>query len=136
MHHDGEQAWIWMFRTAKYTTFAVQELIGTAVPEEVSGEDFYGTIVCDGWTAYPAFSDYLHGCREHLLREAEEVASVYEEAEPIYRHLMQMFAGLEACLETDPTPRERMRTHQMAQRGLESIFDCSDSDGPLSTLLG
>jgi len=34
-----------------------------------------GTVVCDGWTAYPAFTSNLQRCWAHILREAEDVAT-------------------------------------------------------------
>ena len=56
---DGEQAWIWTFTTEDHTLYAVRESRGSDVPAEVLCEDFAGTVVCDGWTAYPAFSSNL-----------------------------------------------------------------------------
>ncbi|EMA37596.1 hypothetical protein C445_00696, partial [Halobiforma lacisalsi AJ5] len=99
---EGEQAWIWTFRTSEHTLYAVRESRGSDVPAEVLGEDFPGTVICDGWTAYPAFSSNLQRCWAHLLREAEDAASDHEEAEPVYRYLKQMFVGLQSWLETDP----------------------------------
>ncbi|MDL0146028.1 IS66 family transposase, partial [Halobacterium salinarum] len=71
---DGEQAWIWTFKTAQHTLYAVRESRGSDVPAEVLGEDFAGTVICDGWTAYPAFSSNLQRCWAHILREAEDAA--------------------------------------------------------------
>jgi len=133
---DGEQAWIWTFRTDEHTLYAVRESRGHDVPAEVLGEDFAGTVVCDGWTAYPAFTSNLQRCWAHILREAEEVAADYDEAEPIYRYLKQMFVGLQSWLETDPTDRERAQMHRVAQRGLETLVERSETDGPVATLLG
>jgi hypothetical protein len=53
---DGEQAWIWTFTTVNHTLYAVRESRGSDIPAEVLGEDLAGTVICDGWTAYPAFS--------------------------------------------------------------------------------
>ena len=39
---DGEQAWIWTFRTDENTLYAVRESRGSDVPAEVLGEDFRG----------------------------------------------------------------------------------------------
>lgn len=136
MKLDGEQAWIWTFTTDEHTLFVVRESRGSKVPREVLDEDFSGTIVCDGWTAYPAFHDDLQRCWAHLLREAEDVAAEYEEANPIFRTLKQMFVGLQAWLETDPTDRERAEMQSVAQRGLETLVDRSATDGPVATLLG
>jgi transposase len=133
---DGHQAWIWTFRTAEHTLYTVRESRGSDVPEEVLGEDFSGTIVCDGWTAYPAFSDDLQRCWAHILREAEDVADDHEEAEPIHRYLEQMYGGLQACLETDPTDRERAEMHRSAQRSLDQLVQRSVTDEAVATLLG
>ncbi len=82
---DGEQAWIWTFTTEEHTLYAVRESRGSDVPAEVLGEDFAGTVVCDGWTAYPAFSSELQRCWAHILREAEDAAEKEAEGEAIPR---------------------------------------------------
>ena len=51
LRRDGDQAMLWTFTKAEHTLYAVRGTRGTAVPEEVLGEDFSGTIVCDGWKA-------------------------------------------------------------------------------------
>ncbi|ELY49187.1 transposase (ISH10) [Natronorubrum bangense JCM 10635] len=133
---EGEQAWIWTFRTSEHTLYAVRESRGSDVPAEVLGEDFPGTVICDGWTAYPAFSSNLQRCWAHLLREAEDAASDHEEAEPVYRYLKQMFVGLQSWLETDPSLRERAQMHRSCQNGLRSLVGRSVTDEPVATLLG
>lgn len=133
---DGEQIWIWTFRTDQHTLYAVRESRGSDVPEEVLGEDFDGTIVCDGWTAYPAFSRNLQRCWAHILREAEDMADDHEEAEPIHRTLKQMYVGLQSWLETDPSERQRTQMQESAQTGLETLVDRSVNDGPVATLIG
>jgi len=133
---DGEQAWIWTFRTENHTLYAVRESRGSDVPEEVLGEDFTGTVVCDGWTAYPAFSDNLQRCWAHILREAEDAARKQEEGKAIYRSLKQLYVALQSRLESDLTVRERAELQRVAQRELESLIERSVSDGPVATLLG
>jgi transposase len=133
---DGEQAWIWTFRTNRHTLYAVRESRGHDVPAEVLGEDFAGTVVCDGWTAYPAFSSNLQRCWAHILREAEDVATDHDEAEPIHRSLKRMYVGLQSWLETDPTDYERAQMHRAARKELETLVERSVSDEPVATLLG
>ena len=133
---DGEQAWTWTFRTNEHTLYAVRESRGSDVPAEVLGEDFAGTVICDGWTAYPAFSDNLQRCWSHILREAEDAADRQEEGEPIYRALKQLYVSLQAQLETDVTLRERAEIQRVARRELESLIERSVPDGPVATLLG
>ncbi|WP_008528744.1 IS66 family transposase [Halorhabdus tiamatea] len=133
---DGEQAWIWTFRTAQHTLYAVRESRGSDVPAEVLGEDFAGTVVCDGWTAYPAFSSNLQRCWAHILREAEDAAEKQAEGEPIYHALRQVYVALQVRLESDLTVRERANLQRVARRELESLIERSVPDGPVATLLG
>ncbi len=133
---DGEQAWIWTFTTEKHTLYAVRESRGSDVPKEVLGEDFAGTVVCDGWTAYPAFSDNLQRCWAHILREAEDAAEKQAEGEPIYRSLEQLYVALQTRLESDLTVRERAEIQRVALREPESLIERSVPDGPVATLLG
>ena len=104
---DSDQAWLWTFRTDKHTLYAVRESRGHDAPTEVLGEDFAGTIICDRWTAYPAFSERLQRCWAHILQEAEDAAEQQEEGEPIYRALTQLYVALQTRLESDFTLRER-----------------------------
>ncbi|CCC40367.1 IS66-like element ISHwa10 family transposase [Haloquadratum walsbyi] len=133
---DGEQAWIWTFTTEEHTLYAVRESRGSDVPAEVLGEDFAGTVVCDGWTAYPAFSSNLQRCWAHILREAEDAADKQVEGEPIYRALKQLYVALQTRLESDLTVRERAELQLVARRELESLIERSVPDGPVATLLG
>nr|WP_274323658.1 IS66 family transposase [Halosimplex aquaticum] len=133
---DGEQAWIWTFTTENHTLYAVRESRGSDVPAEVLGEDFAGTVICDGWTAYPAFSDNLQRCWAHILREAEDAAEKQPEGEPIYDSLKQLYVALQTRLESDLTIRERAELQRVARRELESLIERSVPDGPVATLLG
>jgi len=133
---DGEQAWIWTFTTENHTLYAVRESRGSDVPAEVLGEDFAGTVICDGWTAYPAFSDNLQRCWAHILREAEDAAEKQPEGKPIYDSLKQLYVALQTRLESDLTIRERAELQRVARRELESLIERSVPDGPVATLLG
>ena len=133
---DGEQAWIWTFTTENHTQYAVRESRGSDVPVEVLGEDFAGTVICDGWMAYPAFSDNLQRCWAHILREAEDVAEKQPEGKPIYDSLKQLYVALQPSLESDLTIRERAELQRVARREVESLIKRSVPDGPVATLLG
>ena len=133
---DGEQAWIWTFTTEEHTLYAVRESRGSDIPAEVLGEDFAGTVICDGWTAYPAFSETLQRCWAHILREAEDAAEQQDKGKPIYRALKQLYVALQTRLESDLTLRERAELQRVARRELESLIERSVPDGPVATLLG
>ncbi|KXB02937.1 hypothetical protein AKJ47_03110, partial [candidate division MSBL1 archaeon SCGC-AAA261G05] len=61
---------------------------------EVLGEDFYGIIVCDGWSSYATFvkniapDSGLQRCWAHLLREADDFKS--EEGERLANRLHEI----------------------------------------------
>lgn len=70
--------------------------------EEVLGEDFDGTLVNDGWTVYPAFTDGFQRCLAHLLREVDDLAGRHSDAERIASMLHRLYEWLQDVLATDP----------------------------------
>ncbi|QWC20814.1 IS66 family transposase [Halorubrum sp. 2020YC2] len=132
---DGEQAWIWTFQTVQHTLYAVRESRGSDVPAEVLGEDFAGTVVCDGWTAYPAFSSNLQRCWAHILREAEDVAESSQKVNRSTR-LSDRYTSLSRLGWRATQVLVRAELQRVARRELESLIDRSVPDGPVATLLG
>jgi hypothetical protein len=126
---------IWAFATEEHTLYAVRESRGSDVPAEVLGEDFAETVVCDGWTAYPAFSSELQRCWAHIHREVGDVAEKEAEGEAIYHALRQLYVALQAQLESELTVRERAELQRVARRGVESLIERSVPDRPVATLL-
>lgn len=133
---DGQQWWLWTFRAGEDTLFALRESRGSAVIEAVLGEDFEGTIVCDGWTAYPAVTDDLQRCWAHLLREGDEVAADHPEAEPIADRLHRLFDGLQTFLAADPSPDHRALMRERASETLESLVDTDPEHKAVQQFLG
>lgn len=122
MSIDGEQGWIWTFKTPEETLYVIRESRGSAVPEEVLGEDFEGTLVNDGWSAYPAFTDTFQRCWAHLLREADDLTERHAEADEIADRLHRLFDGLTALTETDLPPERRTEIRDRAHARLEAII--------------
>ncbi|MFB6148447.1 MAG: IS66 family transposase, partial [Halobacteriales archaeon] len=118
---DGQQWWLWTFTAGDDVLYALRESRGSGVIEEVLDEDFDGTIVCDGWSAYPAITDDRQRCWAHLLREADEVAADHAEAEPIAGRLHRLFDGLQAFLAADPEPEQRARMRKQAHETVEAL---------------
>jgi len=114
---------LWTFHTAEATLFALRASRGRAVLSEILGEDFEGTIVCDGWSAYPAFSGNLQRCWAHLLREAEDVASETAGGEAIAQRLHRLYEGLRTFLAADPGPQARRRMREQARATLTGIVE-------------
>jgi len=115
---DGEQYWIWDFVTDVGTLFVIRESRGKEVLEEILGEDFKGTFVCDGWRSYPTFTNKIQRCWVHLLREADDLAEKVNEAKPLSKGLHGIYDRLKISLEDDPPPEERMRLARNAKATL------------------
>lgn len=133
---DGQQAWLWTFRAGEDVLFAIRESRGSTVIEEILGERFDGTIVCDGWTAYPAVTDVLQRCWAHLLREADDVAEEHVEAEPIADRLHRLFDGLQTFLDEEPTVEHREQMRERARTTLDQLVETEVEHEAVENLLG
>ncbi|KXA94059.1 hypothetical protein AKJ36_03530, partial [candidate division MSBL1 archaeon SCGC-AAA259I07] len=103
----GKGWWLWSFSNGKYVLYRLVNSRSSGVLEEVLGEDFDGWIICDGLSAYPAFTEKLQRCWSHLFRKVEDVPDKYEEILPIDKKLHEIYNHLNEFLEGDPPPQER-----------------------------
>jgi len=62
-----------VFRTSQHTLYAVRESRG-GCSRGSPRRGLRGTVICDGWTVYPAFSSNLQRCWAHILVEAKDAA--------------------------------------------------------------
>lgn len=56
---QGKNHWIWVFTTQTRTFFVIRKSRGMKVLIEVLTRRFKGTIVCDGWKSYSAFTNHI-----------------------------------------------------------------------------
>ena len=133
---DGQQWWLWTFRSGEDILYVLRNSRGSSVPAEILGAEFDGTIVCDGWSAYPAFHEDLQRCWAHLLREADDLADDHPEADVIARRLHGLFAGVQSFLDTEPTPAQRARMRKRARASLEAIVEMDVETEEVQQLLG
>ncbi|MDR1041590.1 MAG: IS66 family transposase [Deltaproteobacteria bacterium] len=79
---NGRPYWAWVMVTAAYILFVIRESRGSAVLEEILGEDFSGVLGSDFFSAYKKFSR-LHPavvnqfCLVHLKRQLKDLAVNY-----------------------------------------------------------
>jgi len=113
---DGRQHWTWGFVTDHETLIAVRRSRGKKVLTEILGEDFKGTLVCDGWKSYPNFTNRIQRCWAHLLREATYLAERIDEAKPLSEALHEVYSRLKDPPQDRPPPEEMTRTVEDAKR--------------------
>jgi transposase-like protein len=106
---DGARHWTWAFTTGRETLVAVRKSRGKKVLTEILGEGFDGVIVCDGWRAYPSYTDRIQRCWAHLLREVEYLAERIDEAGPLSEALHGLYGGLSRWAVDKPPPEEGER---------------------------
>jgi len=126
---------MWTFTTDEHTLYAVRESRGSDVPAEVLGEDFAGTVVCDGWTAYPAFTSNLQRCW-HIFSAKRKMSLTSTRTESQFTGISRKCTSV-SSRGWRPT-RAFVSEHRCTDRqnGLKSLVRCSATDDPVATLLG
>ena len=71
---NGKNAWMWTFfdPKSKRVMFVIRKSRGSDVPREILGDDWNGTLVADGWSAYARY--VVQRCTAHLIREVRNMA--------------------------------------------------------------
>jgi len=118
---DGKKYWIWIFVTAIGTLSIVRKSRGKNVVEEVLGKDYSGTIICDGWKAYPNFTRNIQRCWAHLLREAKFLSRKNEEAKLLSDKLHELYKNLKTTLDKGPPNHIRIILKMNAEKSLREL---------------
>jgi transposase len=119
---DSETHWLWGFTTGDETLYALRESRSSEVLEDILGETFSGVIVCDGYSAYPAFHSRLQRCWAHLFPDKYELSENDNEAQSVCESLRELRNGLEKFSDTEPTPLQRIVVQREARKRLEDII--------------
>lgn len=135
MSLDGDQGWIWSASTETEVLYAVREDRSQQSIEYLLGEAFEGTITCDGWRSYGAYSSNLQRCWSHLRTKSEFVADKHDEATPINAELERLYAELIEFMEAVPPPPERTERRADAMAALEELLDMKVEHGEVQQLL-
>ena len=109
IHMDGKKWWIWVFVTDTETVFVIRPSRGGGVPREILGEDFKGTVVCDGWNAYYQFMT-VQRCWAHLMREIKQLAIDNPATKRIYQGFKTLFSQIQTLREKPPPLATRQAT--------------------------
>lgn len=119
---DGKTYWIWIFLTTIDVLVLIRKSRGKNVVDEVLGEGWDGTIVCDGWKVYSSFTDRLQRCWAHLLREAKYLSEKNDQATPLYEELCILYKSILEKLSADPPPKERELLRKQSEKTLMDII--------------
>ncbi len=120
---NGCNYWIWTFVTATENLSVVRKSRGKNVVKEVLGKDYQGVIICDGWKAYPNFTDKIQRCWAHLLREAKFLSRKNEEAELLSNRLHRLYKNLKFSLDKSPPDNIRITLKMNAEESLRELVN-------------
>ena len=89
---NGESFWNWVFITLNSVLFMIRKSRGQKPIKEALGENYKGTLGCDGWESYVKIAKFIQRCWAHLLREAKWYAQKYEgQSRLLYNALCKMY---------------------------------------------
>ena len=69
---DGKRGWLWVFVSPVAAYYTVGKR-SKEIPQQVLGEDFGGTLVCDGWPSYRVVGGRRQRCWIHIIRHLQAV---------------------------------------------------------------
>ncbi|MFQ6136352.1 MAG: IS66 family transposase, partial [Candidatus Hydrothermarchaeales archaeon] len=120
---NGEQWWLWIFRTDKDDVLTViRRSRGKKVVDEILGEDHVGPDVVDGWRAYSHINIVQRGWA-HLLREVDDRKDVSDTGRRLSEETHSMFDELKAFIGKDPPMSERKREKQEFEEKMEDLVE-------------
>ena len=119
---DGRTYWIWIFVTGSEVLAVIRRSRGGNVLEEILGQDYGGTIICDGWKVYPKFTDKLQRCWAHLLRESDFIGRGEDEGRLLSEKLHKFYRNLKEILDSDPPGHERQTIKMNAEETMREIL--------------
>lgn len=104
---NGENWWLWTFVTQNEVLFVIRKSRSKKIVEEVLGKKFHGIISCDGWSAYPNFTETLQRCWAHLLRESFHLLKNHKNFKTYDGQLNELFQEVKSIRLKPPSEEER-----------------------------
>jgi transposase len=122
---DGKNYYLWVFTNGKTTVFIITKTRSKKTIKEILGENYPGTIICDGWSAYSTYTKQIQRCWAHILREAKYLTEKIPLFKMFYERLCEMFSQIKELLKQ---PIEKRKPeYEKLHKQLQEILDCMDS---------
>ena len=125
MRVNGQNYWLWVFTNNKTTVFTITKTRSKKTINKILGEKYFGTIICDGWSAYSNYTNNIQRCWAHILREAKYLTEKHVLFKNFYERLCEMFSQIKKLLIQPITKRKTF--HDLLFKQLNQMLDCMDS---------
>jgi len=91
----GQNKWLWTFINEKIALYVIDKSRGHEVALEVLGKDYSGIVSSDRYCTYNTLEKATNckqqKCWTHILRNARDLAKLYEEAKYVHKRLKQIY---------------------------------------------
>jgi transposase len=125
MRVNGQNYWLWVFTNNKTTIFTITKTRSKKTINKILGENYSGTIICDGWSAYSKYTTNTQRCWAHILREAKYLTQKHSLFKTFYERLCEIFSQIKKLLQQ---PIQKRKTkHEKLYKQLQEILDCMQS---------
>ena len=125
MRVNGQNFWLWVFTNNKTTVFTITKTRSKKTINKILGEKYFGTIICDGWSAYSKYTTNTQRCWAHILREAKYLTEKHSLFKTFYERLCEMFSQIKKLLQQPITKRKTF--HDLLFKQLKQMLDCMES---------
>ena len=125
MRVNGQNYWLWVFTNNKTTIFTITKTRSKKTINKILGENYSGTIICDGWSAYSKYTPNTQRCWAHILREAKYLTEKHVLFKTFYERLCKMFSTIKKLLRQPIQKRKSF--HDLLFKQLTQIVDCMES---------
>jgi len=125
MSVKGKNYYLWVFTNGTTTIFTITKTRSKKTINEILGENYSGTIICDGWSAYSNYTQNIQRCWAHILREAKYLAKDFPLFKLFYERLCEMFSKIKELLKQPIEKRKPF--YVLLFKELTKILDCMES---------
>jgi len=124
---NGKTYWLWVFTNTQTTVFTITKSRSQKTIKEILREKYAGIIICDGWSAYPQYTDKLQRCWAHILREAKHLTEETPLFKIFYENLCNMFNKIKQLIKATLSDKKRQIEHDALFHELTDWLDCMES---------
>jgi transposase len=133
---SGENWWTWVYRTPHQILYHTVPTRGSQEPKGFLGEDYWGVVVKDNYSAYNPLRCGKQADWVHLLRKARELTETenpHPEYGRLYHRLQRIYCDIRGYhlryREKPPPEKERVKHYRRFEQRLSRLVNREYEDG-------
>lgn len=133
MPMDGESWWLWTFTSEQQTIYAIRKHRNAAVPEEILGKQYKGTVASDGHTVYRKIGLAQQRCWAHIIRESKALKDEHKLYASHHTNLSRIFTKVKRIRAKPPPLEKRVEFKAQLEQETTRIADALDGHNEYRT---